>query len=64
MNKSIPREFLSKFRQIYVKYSILTIYFVLQSDTSYFSSSDWSTLDFLLTHVTNVLQLASKMYAS
>ena len=64
MNKSIPREFLSKFRQNYVKYSILTIYFVLQSDTSYFSSSDWSTLDLLLTHVTNVLQLASKMYAS
>ena len=28
---------------------------VLQSDTNYFSSSDWSTLDFLLTDVTNML---------
>ena len=26
-----------------------------QSDTTYFSSSDWSTLEFLLTEVTNVL---------
>ena len=29
--------------------------FVLQSHTSFFSSFDWSILDFLLTHVTNVL---------
>ena len=29
--------------------------FVLQSDTCYFSSSDWSTLDFLLTDMANVL---------
>ena len=28
---------------------------VLQSDTTYFSSSDWSILGFLLTDVTNVL---------
>ena len=37
---------------------------ILQSDTTYFSSSDWSALDFLLTDVTNVLQLALKMCAS
>ena len=35
--------------------------FVLQSDTTYFSSSNWSKLDFFLTDVTSVLQLASKM---
>ena len=28
---------------------------ILQSDTTYFLSSDWSTLDFLQTDVTNVL---------
>ena len=31
------------------------IWFLLQSDTSYFSSSDWSTLDFFLIHMINVL---------
>ena len=31
------------------------IQFLWQSGTTYFSSSDWSTLDFLLTGVTNVL---------
>ena len=29
--------------------------YCIQSDTTYFSSSDWLTLDFLLTDVTNVL---------
>ena len=33
---------------------------VSQSDTTYFSSSDLSTLDFLLTDVTNMLSLARK----
>ena len=33
----------------------MNIYFVLESDTIYFSSSDWSKLDSLLTGVTNVL---------
>ena len=36
-------------------YLCLQIYFVLQSDTTYFSSSDWLALHFLLTNVTNVL---------
>ena len=44
--------------------NVLYVESVLQSDTTYFSSSDWSILDFLLTDVTNVLKLASKMYAS
>ena len=37
------------------RYLLTGIQFVLQSDTAYFSSSDWSTFDFLLTDVTNVL---------
>ena len=36
------------------------IQFLEQSDMSYFSSFNWSALDFLLTHVTNLLWLASK----
>ena len=38
----------------YIIYSVLQSD-VLQSDTTYFSSSDWSTLDFLLTDIANVL---------
>ena len=47
-----------------INHAISTIQSVLQSGTTYFSSSDWSIFDFLLTEVTNLLQLASKMYAS
>ena len=43
---------------------IVNLYYVLQSDATYYSSSDWSTIDFLLTDVTNMLQLASEIYAS
>ena len=41
----------------------LYIYSVLQSDTTFFSSSDLSKLHFLLTDGTSGLQIASKMYA-
>ena len=34
---------------------VYNLQFVLQSDTTYFSSSDWSTFDFLLAGATNVL---------
>ena len=35
--------------------SIQLIQFLWQSDTTYFSSSDWSTVEFLITDVTNML---------